>query len=139
MVVEAVLAPVSEAIETRVSYLWLRPDGIVVCTIKPGVRLELEDGLEINRIIRGFSEPLIQRPILTDISAPHDTAPGMRRHGASEATRQTTLKLGLLVRTPVSRMLGNAFMAAKRPPFPTKLFTDEESAIAWLREDWSGG
>ena len=136
VVVEAVLVPGAGAIETRTADVWLRPDGIMCVAIRPGVYLDIEASMEINRAMLGLAGETPRRPVLTDISAPHGTDPAVRRYGASENTRALTLKLALVVRTPVSRMLGNAFLKAKRPPFPTRLFTQEEPAIDWLREGW---
>ncbi|MEE9386588.1 MAG: hypothetical protein V3V08_24495 [Nannocystaceae bacterium] len=134
---EPVLALADGAIETRAAYLWLRTTGVVCCVIKANVDMDLESSLEINAIIASFSDPPWRRPIPTDISAPHRTDPSVRRHARSAATLATTLKLGILVATPVARMLGNACVIAMRPPYPTRLFTAEGPATTWLEDGWA--
>lgn len=43
-----------------------------------------------------------------------------------------TKRLAILVKSPVSRMLGNAYLGFGAPACPTRLFTQERLAIDWL-------
>lgn len=138
-VAETMLVPGPGAVETRVAHVWLRSDGIVGVAFKSGAALTVEDSMEMNRIIRSFSDQPTRRPIITDISVPHSAEPQVRRYGASSDSLEVTLKLALMVKNPVGRMIGNAFLAARRPPYPTRLFNDEALALAWLGDGWSQG
>jgi hypothetical protein len=71
-------------------------------------------------------------PLLVDA---HDAGP-QSRAARSEFVRRDDLvsAVALLGATPLSRMMGNFFIAVSRPTMPTKLFDDESSALAWLRE-----
>jgi hypothetical protein len=40
--------------------------------------------------------------------------------------------VGFLVNNPLARMVANFFIGINKPPRPTKLFTDMESAVEWL-------
>ena len=42
--------------------------------------------------------------------------------------------VALMVKSSVSKMLANSFLAWSRPPHPTRLFTCEEEAKRWLKE-----
>jgi hypothetical protein len=42
--------------------------------------------------------------------------------------------MALLVGSPVTRMLANFFMRTDTDTTPTRMFTDESTALAWLRE-----
>jgi hypothetical protein len=42
--------------------------------------------------------------------------------------------VALIVDTPLSRVLGNFFLAVNKPLYPTRLFDNEASALAWLQE-----
>jgi hypothetical protein len=42
--------------------------------------------------------------------------------------------LALLTRSPISKMLGNFWLQISKPTVPTRLFTNEDDAIAWLKE-----
>ena len=39
----------------------------------------------------------------------------------------------LLVESPVTRVMANFFISINKPPVPTKLFTSEDQAVAWLK------
>ena len=74
----------------------------------------------------------IPAPIMIDITAPYTTEAGARRYGTTRAAQEITSRLAVLTNSPVTRMMGNAFMLAMRPPYPTRLFSREESAVLWL-------
>lgn len=40
----------------------------------------------------------------------------------------------ILTNSPISKMVGNLFLKFNKPEFPTKLFTDREKALAWIKE-----
>jgi hypothetical protein len=42
--------------------------------------------------------------------------------------------IALIVGTPLTRMMGNLFLSMSKPQFPTRLFDNEASALAWLQE-----
>lgn len=42
--------------------------------------------------------------------------------------------VGLLVGSPLSKFMGNFFIAINKPVFPVKLFTSESEAIEWLKD-----
>lgn len=42
--------------------------------------------------------------------------------------------VALVTDSSASRVLANFFMALNKPETPTRVFTDTESAVAWLRE-----
>jgi hypothetical protein len=73
-----------------------------------------------------------RRPLLVDA---HDAGP-QDRAARSEFVRQGDLvsAVAILGTTPLSRMVGNFFIAVSKPMAPTKLFNDESSALAWLSE-----
>lgn len=58
---------------------------------------------------------------------------------AQEATTNGTLvgrtaRVAVLVGSPVSVMIGNFFLIFAKPPYPSRLFTSELEALAWLGE-----
>jgi hypothetical protein len=40
--------------------------------------------------------------------------------------------VAIVVDTPLTRTMGNFFLAVNKPVAPTRLFEDEGSAVAWL-------
>lgn len=41
--------------------------------------------------------------------------------------------VALIVKSPLSRAIGNFFLGLNKTPLPTKLFTSENHAITWLK------
>lgn len=71
-------------------------------------------------------------PTLVDLRAPASVTSAARGFFASEEGCSGTTRLALLTSSNVTALAGNLFMRVNRPPVPTKLFTDESQARAWL-------
>ena len=111
--------------------MWLRPDGIVQLVWAPRTTVLLEDATaaleEMAQLTDGRRSPL-----LVDM---RDTGP-LNRPTRAELTRRSDLQtaVGLIVGTPLTRMMANFFLSVNKPLFPTRLFDNEASALAWLLE-----
>ncbi len=111
--------------------VWLRPDGIVQLVWASRTVMTLEDAIAaveaVTRLTGGRRSPL-----LVDV---HD-AGQVDRAGRLELSRQDDLvsAVAAIVGTPLSRMMGNLIINVSRPRMPLRLFEDEASAVAWLRE-----
>ena len=111
--------------------MWLRPDGIVQLVWAPRTTVLLDDATaaleEMAQLTDGRRSPL-----LVDM---RDTGP-LDRPTRTELTRRSDLQsaVALVAGTPLSRMMANFFLTVSKPPFPTRLFDNEASALAWLQE-----
>lgn len=74
----------------------------------------------------------VAAPTLVDIRTVSAVERGARKIFASSPASS---RAALLVGSPLSRTLGNFFLALSRPSMPVKLFDDEADAIAWLHDD----
>jgi hypothetical protein len=111
--------------------IWLRPDGIVQIVWAPAAVINYEDAIAAIDAMTKINDGK-RRPLLVDA---HDAGP-QDRAARSEFVRRGDLvsAVALLGATPLSRMMAIFFIAVSRPMAPTKLFNDESSALAWLRE-----
>jgi hypothetical protein len=110
--------------------MWLRPDGIVQVVWAHQTTVLLEDAtsaLEAMARLTGGR----RTPLLVDM---HDMGP-LDRPTRAELTRRSDLQtaVGLIVGTPLSRLVGNLFLRISSSEFPTRLFDNEASAVAWLK------
>ena len=109
--------------------IWVRPDGIVQLAWTPRSEISLEDAVAA---IEAMSEITGGRrsPLLVDTREIGQ----MERSDRLEFVRRgdQVSAVALVVGTPLSRMLGNFFIAVSKPMAPTRLFDDEGSAVAWL-------
>jgi hypothetical protein len=110
--------------------MWLRPDGIVQVVWVPGTTALLEDAtatLDAMAQITGGR----RSPLLVDM---RDTGPQDRATRAQWTKRHDlSSAVGLIVGTPLSRMMGNLFIRMNKPRFPVRLFDKEAPAVAWLK------
>ena len=112
----------------------LRPDNILHTECYPNTIMTLEDGLESTRIsLEVINHKAI--PLLCDLSNVVKMSRECRNHFAGEEHAKSFTKAALVVTNPISRIIGNFFMGLNRPIKPTKLFTDKDSAIKWLKND----
>ena len=111
--------------------MWLRPDGIAVVVWVPGVTAHLEDAtacIEATEQVTGGR----RCPLLVNMM---NTGPQDRKTRAEWTRRSDLLSaVALVVGTPLSRVVGNLFLRVSRPPFPVRLFDNEESALMWLKD-----
>lgn len=72
-------------------------------------------------------------PTIIDLRAPAIRAHKLevRNIYAGPHSKEYMACLALLIRSPMSSLIGNLFIRISRPPYPTKLFTSEPDAIAW--------
>jgi len=56
-----------------------------------------------------------------------------RRYFAGEETAKVESAAALLIESPLSKAIGNFFMGLNKPIVPTRLFTSEAEALAWLK------
>ena len=85
---------------------------------------DVRDALELgSRLADG-----LPRLVLTDIRSIRSTTAEARR----TPTPSLVKRLAIVVDSPVSRMLGNAYLGITRPVRPTRMFDSEETATEWL-------
>lgn len=111
--------------------MWLRSDGIVQLVWAPATAMRFEDAIAAIDAMTKLTEGR-RSPLLVDA---HSAGP-QDRAARSEFVRRGDLvsAVALLASTPLSRMMGNFFIAVSKPMAPTKLFNDESLALAWLAE-----
>jgi len=71
--------------------------------------------------------------VLVDARPVRSMTRAAQRLTAEHPAAARTDALAIMVEGPVSRMLGNFFMSVSRPTYPTRLFTEEAAARAWLQ------
>jgi hypothetical protein len=118
----------------RTADIQLRPDGVVEVRIHPGVRQTITNA---NANVSGAIEARggVRRPILVDITRAEPLDHEVRSRYAGKSLSVAFTAVAVLVEaSPFGKMIGNIYLRIAQLGVPTQLFTDEESAIAWLRE-----
>jgi hypothetical protein len=112
--------------------IWLEDDGIVREKWGPHSQIGLEEAHQVMHAISvmcgGKATPTFVD--LTQVTAIHREA---RVYFAGEETAKVQAAAALLIGSPLTRAIGNFFMGLNKPLIPTRLFTSEAEAIAWLK------
>jgi hypothetical protein len=118
---------------TRTAQVELRPDGVVLTRIAPGARQSIDDARE-NLAASVATVEGAKRPLLVDITRCEPLDPEVRHYFTGKLLVDSFSALALLIEaSPFGRMMGNVYLRVAQPGIPTRLFTDEVSALAWLR------
>ena len=112
---------------------WLDPEGILHGVASAGIEHTAEQALEQLALQRtmGGGRP---RPFFMDIRGVRALTREARAFYAGPEAAEVFSATALLISSPLSRALGNFFLGLNKPHMPTRLFTSEAEAVAWLRK-----
>src|SRR4051794_4096004 len=122
----------AEEVTLRSGRYW-KQDGILRGESADGVEASRADAEEQLKHQRTMLEgkPL---PFLMDIRRARGLSRDARTLFASAEAAEVFAATALLIGSPLTRALGNFFLGLNKPKMETRLFTDEQEALAWLRE-----
>jgi len=115
---------------TRTSTIWLE-DGMLRVLVQAGITESLETArvnLDVLKKLAGD----VKRPMLVDIRGAKGIERRARQLYGSRATEVVLAATAMLVKSGISRAVGNFLLGVMRPGFPCRLFTSEPAALAWL-------
>lgn len=105
---------------------------IIIARFREGAEVGLEDA-RANVALCLQRNAGQQRPLLVDLRVVKSQTAEARAYLAGPEGVRVSQAVGLLIGSPVSRVLGNFYLGLNKPSTPTRLFTSEEEAQAWLR------
>ena len=119
-------------IVTRTATHRLGDDGIVRTVMLAGAEETLVDAIANVRAV-GTLGAGRRVPQLVDGRWMKSMPREVRAYYAGAEAERNVAAAAVLVGSPVSRTVANFVMQLARPRFPTRLFTDEAAALAWLK------
>jgi len=122
-----------KVIEIAKYYTWMGNDGIVRTVAKAGAEITLEDAKENTVAVETFYYGKTY-PLLIDGRKVKSISKEARDHFSLKGRKSTVSSFAILVKSPLSRIIGNFFMGLNKPTVPVKLFDDEKEAIKWLKQ-----
>jgi hypothetical protein len=120
-----------EAITTRTGRVELVDERIVAMRMGDMVQT-VEDARANLEACSRLAAP-DRKPFLADIRLARPLMPEVRRVYMGESLVAFAAMAMLVRATPLGRTMGNVYLKIARPAIPTKLFTQESKALAWLR------
>lgn len=107
-------------------------DDIVIYRVVKDIEFDLELALKSTEVIENITKnkPM---PILVDFGV-HTQSKEVRDYFAkNERHLASYTTCAILANNPVSRVLANFFIGLNRPKNLMRVFTDENTALAWLK------
>lgn len=124
--------PMSTA-STSVCSFRLDPAGHVQATMVEGAHFGEAEAREAVAVMwRMMNET--RRPVLVDMRGIRSETREAREYFTSEDVAARVSSVAILIGSPVSKMVANFFLRLGNHRVPTRLFTSEDEARAWLRE-----
>lgn len=121
----------SNKFEGRILDLWL--ENGIVCGKYKVEHINLEAAkLATEERLAFFNDH--SYPAFVDYSEVKSTNKEARDFFASPAATTHFLAMGILISSPLGRIMGNFFIQISKPKVPTKIFTDREKAFEWLQQ-----
>jgi len=123
---------IEKKIETANVTIW-KEDNICHFVFKPGSVETLETAV----INFEACLPLLPNDnvnyLLVDLTHIQSMSKEARDFYAGENTAAYAKAVALIIKSPISTVIGNFFLGINKPAFPTKLFSNETEAIEWLQ------
>lgn len=126
------LNPPESALELASFWTWMGEDGICRTKTKPQAEIELEQAMENSVAVNGFYRDK-KFPLLIDARNIKYIAREARKHFSTNGRETRINSFALIVKSPLSRVIGNFFMGLNKPAIPARLFDSEAEAVRWLK------
>lgn len=123
----------NKVIELRAFTSWLGNDGICYTVVRANAIVDIQDALENSSSIKEISGDTIY-PILVNLKEINSISKEARDHFSMQKRIPGVSAIAMLIKSPVSRIIGNFFLGINKSAVPTKLFTVESDAVAWLTQ-----
>jgi hypothetical protein len=121
-----------EAQETRAGWVWLEEQNIIRFRAKPGIDQTADDARVHTTRAQEIMGPERYR-LVVDFRGSSALSREARAEYSRPEVARGIMAMAVLVDTTGSRILGNLFITLNRGKIPTRIFTDESLAIAWLK------
>lgn len=110
-----------------------RQPAFVSLKINEGTKL---DGRHLQEVIDALKRlaPAGPVPVLVDARVMVEATAEARAVAAGPELSAVVKANAILVNNTAVRLIANTFIWLNRPPFPVRVFTDEDKALEWLRE-----
>ncbi|MCE3226532.1 MAG: hypothetical protein K0S32_1083 [Bacteroidetes bacterium] len=127
------ITPPPYATETGNFFTWMGTDGICRTITKPAAEIDLESAVENSNIVTALYKNK-KFPLLVDSRNIRSMTKEARRHFSTNGRDTKITSMAILVKSPLSRVIGNFFMGINKPQVPTRLFDSESEAAQWLKQ-----
>ncbi|WP_317897296.1 DUF7793 family protein [Aurantibacillus circumpalustris] len=127
------LIPPENATEITAFWTWMGEDGICRTKTKPMAEISIKEAIENSAAVSSYYTDK-KFPLLIDARNIKYMEREARKHFSTNGRDIKINCFAIMVKSPLSRMIGNFFMGLNKPFIPARLFDEEDKAIKWLKE-----
>ncbi len=127
------LSPPNTATELSMFWTWMGEDGICRTKTKPQADITIKEAMENSIAVSSFYKGK-KFPLLVDARDVRSMAKEARKHFSTNGRETKITSMAIMVKSPLSRIIGNFFMGLNKPEIPARLFDDENIAVEWLKK-----
>ena len=119
--------------ESEVFLTRMGKDGICRTEVKQDAEVRLPHAIWNSEAITRLSNGGMI-PLLVDLRKIKSVSKEARDHFSMRGRKSQVNAIAMLIKSPVSKIVGNFYIQFSKPTIPTRLFTEEKKAIAWLTQ-----
>ena len=127
------LVPPNNAIEISTFFTWMGNDGICRTITKDNAEINLDNAAENTKTVTSFYSNK-KFPLFIDSRSIKSITRDARKHFSTNNRDTKINAMAIMVKSSLSRVIGNFFMGLNKPQVPARLFDDETVAINWLKQ-----
>ncbi len=101
--------------------------------LKENIEIDVEEATENYEAVLKLTKGQ-KYAVLIDARVPVQVSPEARKYGSNQERQKDLIAQAIIVNTLANRLIGNFIINFNKPFAPTKLFSDEETAMEWLKE-----
>lgn len=110
----------------------LGDDNILYIECEPQTEMNFDRGKMSTELAKELIEGT-PRPLFCDLTNVVKMTQDCRKWFAGPEHAEVFTKCALIISNPISRIIGNFFLGANKPLRPTRLFTNKEAGLKWLK------
>jgi len=115
----------------RVARIWME-DGILHQNFASGAEIETNDLIELAELGNKFYKQ--ENLVYVDMSNIKSVSYEARQYLKTKDASVNVKAMAFKVKSNISRIIGNFLNSVSNLDYPSKLFTDDEKAIKWLKQ-----
>jgi hypothetical protein len=128
------------SVDHPLSHIGVRDDGILEFRYHDGVYLQVEDAEGLIRAALALTGDRVPLPTIVYLNDVRGSTREAREYMAySDENQRLSSRVALVVSSRVGRMLVNMLFGLSPPHIPTRAFTDDAAALAWLKDPQEPG
>lgn len=121
-----------EILQTPMADVYLQ-DGILFMTVT-NPNITLDDAKRHLQLVKEAFQDIAPWPSMIEGTMRANVSKEARDFLGGDEVTAVTRCGALLVESTVARIGGNLFLQFFKPKYPTKIFTDKEKALEWIRQ-----